>query len=90
MNDIFHDMSDICVMVYLDDVLIFSSSMAEHHVHVHQVLQHLHDHYLHVKPEKCQFHTDTMSTLVSLFLLMVSLWTPPRVVLFMIGQFHDL
>jgi len=35
MNHIFQDMTDIFVMIYLDDILIFSNSLEDHWVHVH-------------------------------------------------------
>ena len=38
MNNIFRDMLDICVIVYLDDILIYSSSLSDHVKHVHLVL----------------------------------------------------
>jgi len=31
MNDVFADMLDICVVVYLNDILIYSSDKATHH-----------------------------------------------------------
>ena len=58
MNDIFHDMIDVFVVVYLDDILIYSKNIEEHHQHVCQVLEWLRQHHLHAKPEKCHFHTD--------------------------------
>ncbi|KAG5723599.1 hypothetical protein E4T56_gene18161 [Termitomyces sp. T112] len=33
MNDIFHNMNNIFVIVYLDDILIYSNSLAEHSEH---------------------------------------------------------
>ncbi|KAG5726541.1 hypothetical protein E4T56_gene4663 [Termitomyces sp. T112] len=33
MNDIFHDMNDVFVIVYLDNILIYSNSPAEHSEH---------------------------------------------------------
>jgi len=57
MNDIFQDMSDIFVVVYLDDILIYSDSEEAHHDHVRLVLTRLQQHNLHVKPEKSLFHT---------------------------------
>ena len=34
MNDIFSDLLDVCIMIYLDDILIYSNNMSEHHQHV--------------------------------------------------------
>ena len=59
MNDIFHDMADIFVIVYLDDILVYSENEADHEEHVCQVLQRLHKHNLHAKLGKCTFHSDT-------------------------------
>src|SRR5882724_10044460 len=56
MNHIFRDMTDIFVVIYLDNILIFSNSLEEHWVHVQRVLEHLHEYDLHSKPVKCLFH----------------------------------
>jgi len=39
MNDVFKDMLDVCVVVYLDDILIFSDNPAKHHDHIRKVLR---------------------------------------------------
>src|SRR5882724_1198391 len=49
-------MTDIFVVIYLDDILIFSNSLEEHQVHVQRVLECLRKYDLHSKPEKCLFH----------------------------------
>ena len=41
MNDIFGDLLDVCMLVYLDDILIYSDSEEENIRHVHKVLCHL-------------------------------------------------
>ena len=41
MNDIFGDLLDVCMLVYLDDILIYSDSEEEHIWHIHEVLRHL-------------------------------------------------
>src|SRR5882724_13041970 len=38
MNDIFVDMIDIIVIIYLDDILIYSDNIFEHKLHVREVL----------------------------------------------------
>ncbi len=56
MNDIFRDMLDRRVLVYVDDILVFSDSFDEHIQHVRAVLKRLMQHQLYVKAEKCEFH----------------------------------
>lgn len=63
MNDIFHDMVDIFVIIYLDDILIFSNNTEEHEIHVCKVLERLRKHDLHANPEKCFFHTTSVEYL---------------------------
>ncbi len=63
MNDVFHDMVDTFVIVYLDDILIFSNNEEEHTEHVRKVFKRLEEHNLHVKPEKCDFHTKSVEYL---------------------------
>ena len=55
MNDVFGDYIDKFVLVYLDDLLVFSSSAAEHEEHLRLVLQHLCEHHLRAKLRKCGF-----------------------------------
>src|SRR5882724_4981729 len=56
-------MTDIFVVIYLDDILIFSNSLEEHQVHVQRVLERLREYDLHLKPEKCLFHTQKIEFL---------------------------
>jgi hypothetical protein len=55
MNEIFADFIDVFVIVYLDDILIFSNTIEEHRVHVRQVLERLRKHSLYANREKCEF-----------------------------------
>ena len=41
MNNIFGDLLDQCVVVYLDDILIYSDNPEQHTKHVREVLWHL-------------------------------------------------
>ena len=56
-------MTDIFIVIYLDDILIFSNSLEDHQVHVRCVLERLHEYDLHSKPEKCLFHTQKIEFL---------------------------
>lgn len=55
MNRIFNDYLDDFVMVYLDDILIYSKSKEEHEFHVRKVLQRLRDEQLIANLKKCDF-----------------------------------
>lgn len=57
MNHIFQELiNEGKVVVYIDDILIFTKTMEEHRQVVHRVLQLLQEHKLYLKPEKCKFH----------------------------------
>ena len=63
MNTIFGDLLDVTLVVYLDNLLIFSASRAEHRDHVRKVLSRLRKHGLYAKPEKCEWERDTVEFL---------------------------
>ena len=63
MNDIFSDLLDLCIMIYLDDILIYLNNMSKHHWHVKEVLKHLHKAGLYAKAEKCKFHSKSVEYL---------------------------
>jgi hypothetical protein len=63
MNDIFANMLDVSVIVYLDDILIYSDNMDDHRKHVREVLRCLQHNGLYAKPKKCFFHTDSVNYL---------------------------
>ncbi len=51
------------VIVYIDDILIYSRNLADHRHHVAQVLQKLRQFRLYLKLEKCEFHRPTVQFL---------------------------
>ena len=55
MNDIFRDYIDTFMLVYVDDILIFSNSIEKHEIHVKKVLSRLRDNNLYAKLEKYTF-----------------------------------
>ncbi|KAI2647013.1 Transposon Tf2-6 polyprotein [Labeo rohita] len=63
INEVFRDMLQRWVIVYIDDILIYSNSYDEHVRHVRAVLQRLIKHQLYAKEEKCEFHLDKISFL---------------------------
>ena len=59
INTVFADLLDVCVIVYLDNILIYSIDIASHKKHVQEVLWRLRTNSLFAKPEKCEFHTES-------------------------------
>ena len=56
MNDVFRDLLDKCVIVYLDDILIYSKNPKEHEANVREVLNRLRKYKLYAKGSKCSFN----------------------------------
>jgi hypothetical protein len=55
MNNVFMDYLDKFVVVFIDDILIYSQSEEEHVDHLRKVLQRLREHQLYAKLSKCEF-----------------------------------
>ena len=55
MNEIFRHLLDHYVVVYLDDILVYSRSLQEHHENLSEVFSILRDNQLFAKKEKCHF-----------------------------------
>ena len=55
MNDILRPFLDVFVVVYLDDILIFSKTPEEHLQHLKLVLEKLRENQLYAQREKCAF-----------------------------------
>ena len=55
MNNVFMDCLDKFVVVFIDDVLIYSGSEEEHKKHLRVVLERLRAHQLYAKFSKCGF-----------------------------------
>jgi hypothetical protein len=56
MNDIFINCLEKFVIVFLDDILIYSNSKEEHEHHLRMVLKVLREHQLYAKLSKCSFY----------------------------------
>ena len=63
MNDIFSDLLDVSMIIYLDDILIYSNNPADHKKHVCEVLHRLRENGLYACPDKCCFSEDTIKYL---------------------------
>ena len=68
MNSVFMPELDKFVVVFIDDILIYSKTEEEHAQHLHRVLQRLREHQLYAKLSKCEFWLEEVPfTLVGKF-----------------------
>ncbi|OMO58913.1 reverse transcriptase [Corchorus capsularis] len=63
MNRVFKDYLDKFVVVFIDDILVYSKSMEEHGEHLRLVLQILREKKLYAKFKKCEFWLDSVAFL---------------------------
>jgi hypothetical protein len=55
INKVFMEYSDKFIVVFIDDILIFSKTMEEHEEHLRLVLEKLRSNQLYAKFSKCEF-----------------------------------
>jgi hypothetical protein len=55
MNKVFMEYLDMFVVVFIDDILVYSRSEEEHEEHLHLALQKLRENRLYTKLSKCEF-----------------------------------
>lgn len=55
MNDILRPFLDLFVIVYLDDILVYSPTLEAHENHLRKVMESLREHRLYAAPNKCEF-----------------------------------
>jgi hypothetical protein len=55
MNEVFMEYLDKFMVVFINDILIYSQDEEEHEKHLHLVLQKHEDHQLYTKLSKCGF-----------------------------------
>jgi len=55
INRVFQLYLDKCVVVFIDDILVYSSSYLEHEKHLRKVLEILRENKLYAKLDKCEF-----------------------------------
>ncbi|KAK3550710.1 hypothetical protein QTP70_003968 [Hemibagrus guttatus] len=64
INEVFRDLLGRGIITYIDDILVYSTSMEEHVLQVREVLARLQQqHHLYVKLEKCEFHRSMVTFL---------------------------
>jgi hypothetical protein len=63
MNKVFMEYLDRFVVVFIDDILVYSKSDSDHEEHLRLVLQKLRDNQLYAKYSKCEFWIDEVSFL---------------------------
>ena len=63
MNRIFQPYLDQFVIVFIDDILIYSGNKEDHEEHLRVVLQILRENWLYAKFSKCQFWLDNVAFL---------------------------
>ena len=63
MNTIFQPLLRKCVLVFVDDILIYSPTLEAHVEHLQQVFNILNDHQLLLKRSKCSFAQQTLEYL---------------------------
>ena len=63
MNSIFMEELDVFVIIFIDDILIYSKTQEDHARHIHIVLQKLRKHCLYAKFSKCEFWLEKVSFL---------------------------
>jgi len=63
INDALRQYLDIFVIAYLDDIMIYLTTLKKHVQHVSQILKCLNKRDLRLKPEKCEFHREKVNFL---------------------------
>ena len=58
MNSVFNRYLDKFVLVFFDDILIYSKNVEEHKENLRLTLQLLREHQLYAKLSKCEFYKD--------------------------------
>ena len=78
MNEIFRDMINLGVVIYLDHILIYSENEQDHVALVKQVLERLQEHQLAIAPDKCEWHRSRVNYLGYIISPEVWTWTKRR------------
>jgi hypothetical protein len=63
MNSVFMPKLDKFIVVFIDDILIYSKNLEDHARYLYIILQRLREHHLYAKFSKCEFWLDTVKFL---------------------------
>ena len=63
MNSVLNKYLDKFILVFIDDILVYSKSEEEHKEHLRKVLQTLKENQLYAKFSKCEFYKDKIQYL---------------------------
>ena len=63
MNSLFFELLDDCVVVYIDDILIFSKTVKQHYKDLAKVFSILEKNNLHLKESKCSLFLESVEFL---------------------------
>src|SRR5215469_12885338 len=63
MHKVFQELLGSSVIVYLDDILVFSKDKAQHLQDLRKVFQILRDNQLYANPKKCEFFRESLQFL---------------------------
>ena len=63
MDSILHDLKLSCVLVYLDDITVFSATFTDHLAHLKEVFIKIQEAGLKLKPSKCAFFKERLEFL---------------------------
>jgi hypothetical protein len=78
LNDVMRPFLHRFMLVFFDDILIYSSTWTDHLQHLCVVLAVLQQHRLFIKRSKCAFGVGSISYLGHVITRLASPWIPPR------------
>ena len=78
MNSVFSKYLDKFVLVFLDDIIIYSKNKEEREEHLRMVLKLLREHKLYAKLSKCDFYKGKIHYLGTLSQMKEYMWTLKR------------
>jgi len=63
INSIFADLIGVSVIIYLDDILVFTRTKEEHERLLHEIFRRMRQHGLYAAPQKCKLHQKSVEFL---------------------------